>query len=58
MVFMEGDILHYFHEIGEFIQMMNLLCKPGGKMICSDFHPFTKVADILEFGILLQKADA
>ena len=47
VVFMEGGILHYFHNIDEFMQIMYTLLKPGGKMICSDFHPFTKTADIL-----------
>ena len=47
IVFMEGGILHYFHTIDEFMKMMNALLKPGGKMICSDFHPFTKILDSL-----------
>ena len=47
VVFMEGGILHYFHDIDAFMNMMNSLLKPGGKMICSDFHPFTKISDIL-----------
>ena len=47
VVFMEGGVLHYFHDIDEFMQIMHSLTKPGGKMICSDFHPFTKIADIL-----------
>ena len=47
VVFMEGGILHYFHDINEFMTMMHSLLKPGGTMICSDFHPFTKIADIL-----------
>ncbi len=46
-VFMEGGILHYFHDIDVFMTVMNGLLKPGGKMICSDFHPFTKISDIL-----------
>lgn len=46
-VFMEGGVLHYFHDIGAFMQMMYALLKPGGKMICSDFHPFTKISDSL-----------
>ena len=29
------------------MQVMYALLKPGGTMICSDFHPFTKIADIL-----------
>lgn len=50
VVFMEGGILHYFHDIDEFMRVMYSLLKQGGKMICSDFHPFTKVADILSLG--------
>ena len=49
VVFMEGGILHYFHDIDEFMQIMYSLLKPGGKMICSDFHPFTKIMDSLHF---------
>ena len=48
VVFMEGGILHYFHDIDEFMGVMFSLVKPGGKMICSDFHPFTKIGDILK----------
>ena len=49
MVFMEGGILHYFHNIGQFMRMMHALLKPGGKMILSDFHPLTKIMDVLNF---------
>lgn len=45
---MEGGILHYFHDINEFMKIMYTLLKPEGKMICSDFHPFQKISDILE----------
>lgn len=48
IVFMEGGVLHYFHDIDEFMGIMYSLLKNGGKMICSDFHPFTKMKDILE----------
>ena len=48
VVFMEGGILHYFHDIDEFMKMMHAVLKPGGKMICSDFHPFTKIMDTLK----------
>ena len=48
VVFMEGGILHYFHDIDEFMKMMNAILKPGGKIICSDFHPFTKIYDSLK----------
>ncbi|MDE6996104.1 MAG: class I SAM-dependent methyltransferase, partial [Lachnospiraceae bacterium] len=46
-VFMEGGVLHYFHDINEFMDIMFALLKKGGRMICSDFHPFTKTADLL-----------
>lgn len=48
IVFMEGGVLHYFHDIDKFFSIMFSLLKPGGKMICSDFHPFRKIADILK----------
>lgn len=47
VVFMEGGILHYFHDMDEFMQIMHGLLKKDGKLICSDFHPFTKISDIL-----------
>ena len=49
-VFMEGGVLHYFHDIDAFMGIMAALLKPGGKMICSDFHPFNKILDALEVG--------
>lgn len=48
-VFMEGGILHFFHDIGQFMTIMFGLLKGGGKMICSDFHPLQKIVDVLEF---------
>lgn len=48
VVFMEGGVLHYFHDLDEFMGIMYALLKWGGKMICSDFHPFSKISDILE----------
>ena len=48
VVFMEGGILHYFHDIDEFMRIMHSLLKPGGTMICSDFHPFNKIMDALK----------
>lgn len=48
IVFMEGGILHYFHDIQEFMGVMYGLLKPGGRLICSDFHPFNKVMDALD----------
>lgn len=48
VVFMEGGILHYFHDIDQFMKIMNHLLKPNGRMICSDFHPLQKISDILK----------
>ncbi len=48
VVFMEGGVLHYFHDLDEFMRIMHALLRMGGKLICSDFHPFTKIADILQ----------
>lgn len=50
IVFMEGGILHNFHDIKSFMGIMNKLLKKGGKMICSDFHPFRKCFDINGLG--------
>ena len=49
VVFMEGGILHYFHDIDEFMGIMSSLLKEGGKLICSDFHPFTKISEYTKF---------
>ena len=48
VAFMEGGILHYFHDIDKFMDVMRRILKPGGKLICSDFHPFTKISDALK----------
>ena len=50
VVFMEGGVLHYFQDLDGFMGILYALLKNGGRMICSDFHPFTKIADILQFG--------
>lgn len=50
IVFMEGGILHYFHDLDQFMRIMHSLLKNSGKMIRSDFHPFTKISDILDLG--------
>lgn len=48
VVFMEGGVLHYFHDLRQFMGIMHGLLKPGGKLICSDFHPFNKITDTLD----------
>lgn len=47
VVFMEGGNLHYFHDLNEFMERMYRILKQNGTMICSDFHPFQKISDIL-----------
>ena len=47
VVFMEGGILHYFHDIGQFMSILHRILKPGGMLICSDFHPYSKISGIL-----------
>jgi 2-polyprenyl-3-methyl-5-hydroxy-6-metoxy-1,4-benzoquinol methylase len=50
IVFMEGGILHYFHDINKFMIMMNQLLKSDGRMICSDFHPMNSILNELRKG--------
>lgn len=47
VVFMEGGVLHYFHDINAFMKVMYDITKKEGTLICSDFHPFTKIMDTL-----------
>ena len=47
VAFMEGGVLHYFHDLASFMALMRKLLRPGGRLICSDFHPFTKMQDTL-----------
>lgn len=47
VVFMEGGVLHYFHDLDAFMTLMRSLLKPGGRLVCSDFHPLMKVLDVL-----------
>lgn len=47
VVFMEGGVLHYFHDIDAFMEIMYSITKKDGTLICSDFHPFTKIIDTL-----------
>ena len=47
VVFMEGGVLHYFHDLDAFMALMRSLLKPGGRLVCSDFHPLMKVLDVL-----------
>lgn len=42
MLYLEGGILHYFHDIEKFMSILFSLLKNGGLMILSDFHPLRK----------------
>lgn len=39
VLYLEGGILHYFHDLKAFTAILFALLKPGGKLILSDYHP-------------------
>ncbi len=43
IAYLEGGILHYFHDINRFSSLLYSILKPGGRLILSDFHPFRKI---------------
>lgn len=49
MLYLEGGILHYFHEIDKLMQTLYLMLKPTGHIILNDFHPFRKIMKINYF---------
>lgn len=49
MLYLEGGILHYFHEIDRLMQTLYLMLKPNGQIILNDFHPFRKIMPINNF---------
>ncbi|KOY80261.1 class I SAM-dependent methyltransferase [Lysinibacillus sp. FSL H8-0500] len=42
MIYLEGGILHYFHDIDQFMFILFSLLKDGGEMLLSDFHPLRR----------------
>lgn len=46
ILYLEGGILHYFHDIDKLMKTLFLMLKPDGKIILNDFHPFRKVIPI------------
>lgn len=48
--------IHYFYDIKTFFNVVRSMLKPGGKLICIDFHPFYKdgicFADNNRFGYI------
>ena len=55
--YMEGGILHYFHDINKFMSVIYNIIKPGARLILSDFHPFGKIMGTLSSGGLKEDAD-
>ena len=50
ILYMEGGILHYFHDLDRFMAIVRALAAPGGKLVLSDFHPLHKVIDVNGLG--------
>jgi 2-polyprenyl-3-methyl-5-hydroxy-6-metoxy-1,4-benzoquinol methylase len=48
-LYLEGGILHYFHDIDKLMKKLSSLLKPDGEIILNDFHPFRKVMPINYF---------
>lgn len=42
MLYLEGGILHYFHDLDRFMSVLFSLLKAGGLLLLSDFHPFRR----------------
>ncbi|WP_214851564.1 class I SAM-dependent methyltransferase [Exiguobacterium sp. s193] len=45
VLYLEGGILHYFHDLKTFMGILFALLKPGGKLILSDYHPIKYCID-------------
>jgi len=50
ILYMEGGILHYFHDLDGFMGIVRALAAPGGRLVLSDFHPIHKVIDVNGLG--------
>ncbi|WP_400241666.1 class I SAM-dependent methyltransferase [Niallia sp. JL1B1071] len=42
ILYLEGGVLHYFHDIDHFMSLLSSLLKKDGTMILSDYHPLLK----------------
>lgn len=42
ILYLEGGILHYFHDIDKLMTVLFAILKKGGRMILSDYHPFKR----------------
>ena len=43
IVYCEGGILHYFHDLKQFFSVIYCLLNNGGRLILCDYHPFQKM---------------
>jgi SAM-dependent methyltransferase len=50
IAYLEGGILHYFHDINKFAGVLHHIIKQNGKLILSDFHPFRKIIPVGQTG--------
>jgi SAM-dependent methyltransferase len=46
MLYLEGGVLHYFHDINKLMKKLFLILKPNGQIVLNDFHPVGKVIPI------------
>ena len=42
ILYLEGGILHYFHDLNRFMSLLFSMLKIDGLIVLSDFHPFRK----------------
>lgn len=42
MLYLEGGILHYFHDLNRLMSLLFSMLKADGLLVLSDFHPFRK----------------
>lgn len=49
ILYLEGGILHYFHDIDKLMNILFSLLNKNGKIVLSDFHPFRKIYPINSF---------
>ncbi len=50
LAYLEGGILHYFHDLDRFYTTLHRILKPGGRLLLSDFHPLRKVLPVGNIG--------
>lgn len=42
MLYLEGGILHYLHDLDRFMSVLFSMLKAGGQLLLSDFHPLRR----------------